>query len=99
MSKQNIKLIFTTITLIVMFGIFNNRFGQNKDNEALTEAVKNGSFIVDIRTPAEFASGSIKGAVNIPLDKIKANWQNLKTKKTLLFFVEVVHVAVRQRVF
>ncbi|WP_338157233.1 rhodanese-like domain-containing protein [Avrilella dinanensis] len=82
-----------------MFGIFNNLFGQNKDNEALTEAVKNGSFIVDVRTPAEFASGSIKGAVNIPLDKIQRQLVKFKDKKTLLFFAEAVHVAVRQRVF
>lgn len=86
MSKQNIKLIFTTITLIVMFGIFNNLFGQNKDNEALTEAVKNGSFIVDVRTPAEFASGSIKGAVNIPLDKIQRQLIKFKGKKNIVVF-------------
>lgn len=86
MSKQNIKLIFTTITLIVMFGIFNNLFGQNKDNEALTESVKNGSFIVDVRTPAEFASGSIKGAVNIPLDKIQRQLIKFKGKKNIVVF-------------
>lgn len=86
MSKQSIKLIFTTITLIVMFGIFNNLFGQNKDNEALTEAVKNGSFIVDVRTPAEFASGSIKGAVNIPLDKIQSQLAKFKDKKNIVVF-------------
>lgn len=86
MSKQNIKLIFTTITLIVMFGIFNNLFGQNKDNEALTEAVKNGSFIVDVRTPAEFASGSIKGAVNIPLDKIQSQLAKFKDKNNIVVF-------------
>lgn len=86
MSKQNIKLIFTTITLIVMFGIFNNLFVQNKDNEALTEAVKNGSFIVDVRTPAEFASGSIKGAINIPLDKIQRQLIKFKGKKNIVVF-------------
>lgn len=86
MSKQNIKLIFTTITLIVMFGIFNNLFVQNKYNEALTEAVKNGSFIVDVRTPAEFASGSIKGAINIPLDKIQRQLIKFKGKKNIVVF-------------
>src|SRR5690606_15945602 len=86
MSKQSIKLIFITITLIAMYGVFNNLFGQNKDNEALTEAVNNGAHIVDVRTPAALASGSIKGAVNTPLDKIQKQLAKFKDKKNIVVF-------------
>ncbi len=52
-----------------MFGIFKNLFAPT-DNSELREAIKNGAFLVDVRTPAEFSAGSVKGAVNIPLDKV-----------------------------
>ena len=32
--------------------------------------VDDGAHLVDVRTPAEFASGHIEGAVNIPVDQI-----------------------------
>lgn len=51
MPKQTIKLIFITITVIAMFGIFKNLFVQT-DNNQLTEAIKDGAFLVDVRTPA-----------------------------------------------
>lgn len=29
------------------------------------------AFLIDVRSPLEFAAGHVKGAVNIPLDRIK----------------------------
>ena len=68
-----------------MFGIFKNMFAPT-DNSNLEEAVKNGAFLVDVRTPAEFAGGSVKGAVNIPLDKLPAKLAAFKGKKSIVFF-------------
>ncbi|WP_042005894.1 rhodanese-like domain-containing protein, partial [Capnocytophaga canis] len=51
-----------------MFGFFRNIFGS-ADNSQLKEAIKEGVFLVDVRTPAEFSAGSVQGAVNIPLDR------------------------------
>ena len=85
MSKQNIKLIIITITVIAMFGIFKNMFAQT-DNSELKEAVKNGAFLVDVRTPAEFSAGSVKGAVNVPLDKVSSQLSKFKGKKNIVVF-------------
>lgn len=41
-----------------------------RGHQALTEALNGGAYMVDVRTPAEFSAGSVKGAVNIPLDAI-----------------------------
>ena len=66
-------------------GFFSALFGKT-DNVALTEAVNNGAFLVDVRTPAEFSTGSVKGAVNIPLDKVQSQLSKFKNKKSIIVF-------------
>jgi rhodanese-related sulfurtransferase len=39
--------------------------------------VKNGAQIIDVRTPAEFNGGHIKGAKNIPLQSLNQNLEKL----------------------
>jgi phage shock protein E len=60
-----------------MFSIFKKLFGPGTDFKAL---VQQGALIIDVRSPGEFSGGHIKGAQNIPVDKI-AN-QVAKLKKT-----------------
>lgn len=66
-------------------GFFSALLG-NKNKEQLSDAIKNGAFLVDVRTPAEFATGSVKGAVNIPLDKITGQLSAFKDKKAIVVF-------------
>lgn len=68
-----------------MFGIFKNMFAPT-DNSNLKEAVNNGAFLVDVRTPSEFSGGSVKGAVNIPLDKVPGQLSKFKGKKSIVVF-------------
>lgn len=68
-----------------MFGILKNIFVPT-DNSELKEAVNNGAFLVDVRTPAEFSAGSVKGAVNIPLDQVKSQLPKFKNKKSIVVF-------------
>ncbi len=42
--------------------------------------VEGGALIVDVRTPAEYKSGHIKGSLNIPLDGIGGHTQSLLKK-------------------
>lgn len=51
--------------------------GTPVDYKAL---LSQGAVIVDVRTAAEFKSGHINGAVNIPLDVIKSKAAELKKK-------------------
>lgn len=48
------------------------------------QLVSEGAVIIDVRTPGEFKSGHIKGAINIPLDQIRNRIPELKKKNTKL---------------
>lgn len=85
MQKQNIIFIIIIVIGITMFGLFKNLFGQ-QDNSQLKEVLADNAFLVDVRTPSEFASGSVKGAVNIPLDKISGQLSKFKGKKNIVVF-------------
>jgi len=85
MSKQNFKLISYAIIALLAFVLFKNNFAQT-DNSALKKAIKNGAFLVDVRTPQEFSSGSVKGAVNIPLSEITQRISEFKGKKNIVVF-------------
>jgi|SRR5690606_1068938 phage shock protein E len=67
-----------------MFGFFKNLFGGS--SEKLSEALKNGAILVDVRSQGEFSMGNVKGSVNIPLDRISGQINKLKKDKTIIVF-------------
>jgi rhodanese-related sulfurtransferase len=68
-----------------MFQIFKNLLsGGNTVN--LEEIISKGAFLVDVRTPSEFAQGHVKGSVNIPLDKIPTQLAKFKGKENIVVF-------------
>ena len=86
MSKQSFFVRFLIPLIpILMFGFLSQLLGQSGNNE-LIEAVKNGAFLVDVRTPGEFAGGSVPGAVNIPLDQVSSQIARFKGKKGVVVF-------------
>jgi rhodanese-related sulfurtransferase len=66
-------------------GLFSSLLGKS-DNNRLIEAIKEGAFLVDVRSAGEFASGSVKGAVNIPLDTLQNQLAKFKNQKTIVVF-------------
>ena len=60
-----------------MFDFIRKLFGggTSVDYRAL---LSKGAIIMDVRTPAEFKSGHIKGAINIPLDQVKSKVPDLQ---------------------
>ena len=43
------------------------------------------SLVIDVRDPDAFAAGTIKGAINIPIDRLRADLKKIP-KDTSLFF-------------
>jgi rhodanese-related sulfurtransferase len=64
---------------------FSNLFGSSS-NENLAELISNGAYLVDVHTPDEFQSGSVKGAVNIPLDTVMTSIEKFKNKEHIVVF-------------
>lgn len=66
-------------------GIFSKLFGTGTPAD-LHSMIGEGSFLVDVRTPGEFAGTHVKGSVNIPLAKLPFELAKFKNKKTIIVF-------------
>lgn len=68
-----------------MLTAFKNLFSQDKKKD-LAVLIKDSAYLVDLRTPQEFAEGSVKGAVNISLDMVQNQLSKFKDKKHIIVF-------------
>jgi phage shock protein E len=68
-----------------MFGIFKNIFSK-KITIQMEKSIKEGAFLVDVRTPAEFAEGHVNGSINIPLDQVANQLDKFKEKEQIIVF-------------
>ena len=50
------------------------------------QLMKDGAIIIDVRTPGEYNSGHIKGATNMPLDKIKSKIKKIENLEKPVIF-------------
>jgi phage shock protein E len=57
-----------------------------KSNSNLENLIKEGAFLVDVRSAGEFANGHVKGSVNIPVDQVQSQLSRFKDKKQIVVF-------------
>ena len=65
--------------------IFQSLFGGAQTVD-LKNIIKEGAFLVDVRTPGEFSESNVKGSVNIPLDTVATQLTKFKNKKNIIVF-------------
>jgi len=65
--------------------LFQNLFGGGKTVD-LKVIIEQGAFLVDVREPGEFAGGTAKGAVNIPLGNVATELTKFKGKENIVVF-------------
>ncbi len=61
--------------------------------EYVHQADKSELFLLDVRTPAEFATGTIPGSVNIPLTNLRERIAGIPKDKTIIIFCRVGLIA------
>jgi len=68
--------------ILIFFGWRYYRFHRVK--KGLPGLLKNGALVVDVRSRGEFASGSSKGSINIPLDELESGTLTLSHDQTII---------------
>lgn len=66
-------------------GLLSWLFGGSAKQD-LSGIIKEGAFLVDVRSSGEFAQGHVKGSVNIPLDNIPSQLAKFKNRKNIIVF-------------
>jgi rhodanese-related sulfurtransferase len=66
-----------------MIAILKELFGLGPKTD-FAELVKQGATILDVRSKAEYASGHIKGSMNIPVEQLANNLGKLKDKQKVI---------------
>lgn len=63
--------------------LLNNIFGKESSLDTL---IKSNAFLVDVRTPAEYAEGNVAGSTNIPLDQVENSLTQFEGKENIVVF-------------
>ncbi len=58
--------------------------GSGTRSAAAKEKIRQGATVIDVRTPAEYASGHYEGATNIPLQDLQSRLTGLGDKKAAI---------------
>ena len=64
--------------------MFKTLFGLGGPKVDLGQKINEGAQIIDVRTPDEFRSGHVKGAVNIPLDRLQGQLAKIDKNKAVI---------------
>ncbi len=64
--------------------MFKTLFGLGGPKVDLSQKIKEGATIVDVRTADEYRSGHVPGSVNIPLDRLQGQLQKIPKNKPVI---------------
>lgn len=70
-----------------MFSILKSWFSSSNQSER-KKAIQTADCLIDVRSAAEFASGSVKGAINIPLPALRDQMDALRGRKQIVVFCQ-----------
>jgi rhodanese-related sulfurtransferase len=79
-KKGIMKIIVQIVTLLFSLLFIAGCTAQNKAPEYAK------ALLVDVRTPAEFAEGTVAGAINIPVDEIESSLDAIPRDREVVVF-------------
>ena len=67
------KILVPFLGLVLVFVVFKFFSGEAlmADKQAVSDKIKNGALVVDVRSVGEFSGGHFNGALNIPVDEVQ----------------------------
>lgn len=68
MSRSNFAWLVLVAAVALLFFLKRTSWAQAGDVET---ALRANALVIDVRTPGEFAGGSIPGVTNVPLDQLE----------------------------
>lgn len=71
------RLLFAGIIALM----FTTACANGGDQAKAWNAIHSGALLLDVRTPEEFASGHLQGAINIPYDQISSRIEEVGSDK------------------
>jgi rhodanese-related sulfurtransferase len=80
------KTIFIKTALLLFISVVTFIATGHAQQKDIASIIKKGAFLVDVRTPQEFAQGHVDGSVNIPVDQVQAQLDKFKNKKDIVVF-------------
>ena len=85
MNKFFLILVLSILTVLITGLLFSCvRETQKKRIDFRELSQKPNTIIIDVRTPAEFATGHIKESINIPLQVLPDSVENLKRFENII---------------
>ncbi len=73
----------------VASGLLRGDHPQRDVEEVLASSQQPETFLIDVRSPAEFSAGSIPGAVNLPIDDLRARLDECPRDRPIAVFCQV----------
>ena len=82
---MSIEQIQPYVLPALIAGYFGWRFLKfRKIRKEIPRLMQQGAQIIDVRSPGEFASGSSKGSINIPLDQLEMQLNKLDKNRPIV---------------
>lgn len=75
--------LITAVAVLFIYAAYRT-YVFAKLSEGLDKKIERGAVILDVRTAGEYATGHIKGSINIPLGEIRNRYTELNPAKTYI---------------
>jgi rhodanese-related sulfurtransferase len=79
-------VLYVAIAAIVAFIVVQRLRAKKAPSSVVSEKIRSGAKIVDVRTPQEFAGSSYPKARNIPLDTLPSRMADLPKDKPVVLY-------------
>lgn len=84
---MNDPILYVALFVVGFFVLKNVLAAKNRvDGAAARSLVDAGAFLLDVRTPGEFAGGHLEGAVNIPVQGLAARLDEVPTTGAVVIY-------------